>query len=101
MNGLGWRLRRLGLSRDDSKVNQGNGKHIPAIYQQASAEQRRSLLQGLMDTDGTCNTRGTATFTNKNERLADDVFELSTALGLKPTIRRYVVVSTLQNFVAR
>ena len=28
-------------------------KHIPAIYLRASEEQRRSLLQGILDTDGT------------------------------------------------
>ncbi|ROH87996.1 hypothetical protein ED236_00440 [Pseudomethylobacillus aquaticus] len=66
-------------------------KHIPIWYQRGSVSQRLELLRGLMDTDGHCNTRGTATFVNKNERLANDVYELCTGLGLKPTIRRYDV----------
>lgn len=65
-------------------------KHIPATYLSASARQRMMLLRGLMDTDGHCNTRGTATFVNANERLANDVFELAAGLGLRPRFGKYV-----------
>lgn len=76
--GLGAELRALGLNGD---------KHIPAVYQRASLTQRLELLRGLMDTDGHCNTRGTATFVNKTEALVEGVYELATGLGLKP--RKY------------
>ncbi len=78
INGLSGLLRGLGLY---------DNKHIPVFYQRASVRQRLELLRGLMDTDGHCNTRGTATFVNKNERLVDDVYELCIGLGLKP--RKY------------
>lgn len=64
-------------------------KHIPEIYLTASIEQRLELLRGLMDTDGYCNVRGTATFAKVNERLAQDVYELVVSLGLKPRLRWY------------
>jgi len=61
-----------------------NNKHIPIDYLRASRRQRMSLLQGLMDTDGSNNTRGTATYSGNSERLVDDVFELCASLGLNP-----------------
>lgn len=64
-------------------------KHIPIYYQRGSVGQRMELLRGLMDTDGHCNTRGTATFVNTNERLTRDVYDLCAGLGLKPRIYRY------------
>lgn len=73
-------LRQLGLI---------NNKRIPQIYQLGSIDQRLSLLQGLMDTDGTVDSRGTATFCNINEVLVGDFFELATGLGLKPSRRTH------------
>lgn len=64
-----------------------NNKHIPEIYQAASIPQRIALLQGLMDTDGTCDTRGTASFGVANQRLARDFCRLAIGLGLKPKLR--------------
>ena len=78
--GLRAKLRGIGVLND---------KSIPMPYQRGSVMQRLELLRGLMDTDGHCNTRGTATFVNKNGRLAHDVHELATGLGLCPTIREY------------
>lgn len=72
---------------------QGNGaKRIPACYAQASIAQRTALLQGLLDTDGSCDTRGTVIFVNANKALADDVFQLAAGLGLKPSRRQYETV---------
>lgn len=78
--GLSPMLRGLGLL---------NNKHIPVMYQRGSVQQRLELLRGLMDTDGHCNTRGTATFTNISRQLVQDVYELATGLGLKPSIYEY------------
>ena len=64
-----------------------DNKQIQSVYMRAPVEMRRALLQGLMDTDGHCNTRGTATFVNTNYRLANGVFELANSLGLKAHIR--------------
>jgi len=63
-------------------------KHIPAAYLRGSREQRLSLLQGLMDTDGTVSIRGRCEFTNTNERLAERVRELLCSLGIKAAVRK-------------
>lgn len=83
--GLSKELRALGLIPD---------KFIPDCYLRASPQQRLALLRGLMDTDGHCNDRGTATFSNTRERLAKQVFELATGLGLRPRLRRYCYPGT-------
>ena len=63
-------------------------KHIPSEYLRASYEQRLSLMQGLMDTDGTADSRGRAqSFTSVNKRLAYDFSELAATFGIKCTIK--------------
>ncbi len=68
------RLRSLGVL--------GN-KHIPARYLRASAEQRRALLMGLMDTDGWVHRDGAVQFSGTNKRLIDDLCELIVSLGYR------------------
>lgn len=75
------RLRHLGVL--------GN-KHIPTAYLHSSVEQRLALLQGLMDTDGTVQTRkgrALCEFSVCNERLSRDALELLVGLGIKATMR--------------
>lgn len=62
-------------------------KHIPDIYLQGSIPQRLALLQGLMDTDGTCTKSGQCLFTQKNKKLAEQLLDLVLSLGLRGTIR--------------
>jgi len=76
--GMTGRLRALGL-----RLN----KHIPAIYLRASEQQRRALLAGLLDTDGTVNRHGAVEFTTTNPRLAQDMYELVCSLGFRPSLR--------------
>lgn len=64
-------------------------KHIPEEYLFSSLDQRWELLRGLMDTDGTVNDRGTATFTNINESLIDDFCILARSVGLKVHKNKY------------
>lgn len=66
-----------------------NNKHIPLEYLRSSEWQRIELLRGLMDTGGTVDSRGTATFTSIKEVLARGVFELAGTLGLSPSIRKH------------
>jgi len=74
---------RLGLVNDPVHNTHGR-KHIPAEYMRASIDQRKSLLQGLIDTDGTvCKRSGSATFSNTNHELAIQVRELVRSLGVK------------------
>ncbi|WP_447004932.1 replicative DNA helicase [Saccharothrix isguenensis] len=67
-------LRGLGVLGD---------KHIPAVYLRASVAQRRALLAGLLDTDGTVTTGGSVQFAVTNQRLAEDVRELVVSLGYR------------------
>ncbi len=60
-------------------------KHIPPTYLRASESQRRSLLMGLMDTDGYCAADGACEFSNTNENLSRGVYELACSLGIKAT----------------
>ena len=72
-------LRFLGLAGKKSSE-----KEIPEEYMRASPVERLLLLQGLMDTDGTCYGSGSgrmATFSVSNLRLAKQVHELVGSLG--------------------
>ncbi|MGM1064606.1 replicative DNA helicase [Saccharothrix sp. Mg75] len=67
-------LRGLGVLGD---------KHVPATYLRASTAQRRALLAGLLDTDGTVTAGGSVQFSVTNRRLAEDVRELVVGLGYR------------------
>jgi replicative DNA helicase len=71
------RLRTLGVLGD---------KHIPAAYLRASEAQRRALLAGLMDTDGTVTSTGQLQFCVVSRRLAEGVSELVASLGYRCSI---------------
>ena len=62
-----------------------NSKHIPQIYLRASIVQRRALLAGLLDTDGTVSRSGAVQYTTTSPRLAGDVLELARSLGYRAT----------------
>ncbi|MET8283202.1 replicative DNA helicase [Micromonospora sp. NPDC005174] len=73
----------LGLLR---QTGVAQTKHIPAAYLRASEVQRRALLAGLMDTDGTVAPAGNLQYTSTSKRLADDVRELIVSLGYRCTV---------------
>lgn len=63
-----------------------NTKFIPEIYKYSSIEDRLSILQGLMDTDGYCMKSKTNKFNGTfystvSEKLCDDVMEIVHSLG--------------------
>jgi len=58
-------------------------KHIPAIYLRSSRSQRRALLAGLLDSDGTVTSTGSVQFSVTSRRLAEDVRELVVSLGYR------------------
>lgn len=64
-----------------------NNKHIPPDYLRASEQQRLALLQGLMDTDGTCNEDGSVEFTTTSGPLAAGAIELILSLGQRARVR--------------
>ncbi len=77
--GLASQLRALGLI--------GN-KHIPEAYLRGSIDQRRALLAGLLDSDGTINSNGAVQFTNCNHQLIGGCAEIVRSLGQSCRVRR-------------
>jgi hypothetical protein len=80
-NSLTKKLKNLGLMGCTSI-----DKFIPKMYKYSSIENRLLLLQGLMDTDGTCmkskkNTFNGTEFCSISEKLTDDVIEIVHSLG--------------------
>jgi replicative DNA helicase len=69
------RLRTIGVLND---------KHIPQEYLRASETERRALLAGLLDTDGTVvRPGGSVQLSLTCERLAADAYELIVSLGYR------------------
>ncbi len=58
-------------------------EHIPIQYLRSSEAQRRALLAGLLDTDGTVTHGGSVQFAVTDQRLAQDVEELIVGLGYR------------------
>ena len=61
-------------------------KHIPVLYLRASVEQRRALLAGILDTDGTVTSTGAVQLAVTNRQLAHGVRELVLSLGYRCTM---------------
>src|SRR5574340_1204978 len=68
------RLRTIGVLGD---------KHIPTHYLRGSDAQRRAVLAGLLDTDGTVAHGGSVQFSVTSKRRARDVEELIVSLGYR------------------
>jgi glycosyltransferase involved in cell wall biosynthesis len=73
----------LGLVPYLRKLNLIKNKHIPEQYLFSSYEQRLSLVQGLMDTDGHCAKSGKCSFDNTNLNLIEGFAWLLRSLGVK------------------
>lgn len=78
------------LIQDLKKLNlmgtKSHTKFIPNVYKYSSIENRLSILQGLMDTDGHCMTRNNTIFhgteySTSSKQLCDDVVEIVHSLG--------------------
>jgi hypothetical protein len=70
-------------------------KHIPDAYKFSSYEQRKALLAGLIDTDGTPSVKsGIPSITQKSPRLAADIVDLVRSLGGKATYSTVMVNDT-------
>ncbi len=69
-------IRKLGLSNHRSYE-----KFIPEVYLVNDQECRLSVLQGLMDTDGTVDKKGRISFTTTSANLAEGIMWLIHSLG--------------------
>ena len=58
-------------------------KHIPLSYLRGSEDQRRALLAGILDTDGTVTSTGSVQLAVTNHALAGGVRELVVSLGYR------------------
>mgnify|MGYP000888420755 CR=1 FL=1 len=65
-------------------------KHIPWRYKTASIKDRLELLAGLIDTDGTLDSRGGRVFsiTQKNRVLAEDIVFVARSVGIHASISK-------------
>lgn len=68
-------IRRLGLN------TKSNAKHVPSEYLLSSIENRISLLQGLMDTDGYASEKGDVEWSTSSKKLCEDFIFLVQSLG--------------------
>ena len=60
-------------------------KHIPNQYIFNDATVRQELLQGLMDSDGSCEKNGVSRFYQSDEKFIDQVRLLLSTMGIKST----------------
>ncbi len=72
------------LSTDPYAVGARLDEPVPRVYLEAAVDQRLALLQGLLDTAGSVDHLGQVVFCTATRRLAQDVMELVTGLGLAP-----------------
>lgn len=77
-DGLRAKIKELGILYE---------KSIPLVYLTAGEDQRRELLAGLLDTDGTISETGKICFTSCTPQLAQDTLELIRSLGIKASMK--------------
>ena len=77
-------LRTLTRELHSTGLLRGARKHIPGPYLRASTEQRRALLQGLLDTDGHVERSGVVDLCLADLPLLRQTRELVCSLGHKP-----------------
>lgn len=83
VTGLTSQLRRLGVL---TRRRGERRKHIPQVYLTACASQRRALLAGLLDTDGTVARTGQVQFDTVIKPLAKQVQQLACSLGYRASV---------------
>lgn len=78
-------LKQLGLLGTTSHT-----KFIPEQYLFSTLETREKLLRGLLDTDGSINSRGTFTYSTVSEQLCNDFVALCRSLGKQLSVSKRV-----------
>jgi len=63
-------------------------KYIPNCYKYSDTNTRISILQGLMDTDGTASKKGFCSFCSTSELLAHDLADIARSLGQSVSVHK-------------
>jgi hypothetical protein len=84
-------LRALGLTGTRATT-----KFIPTNYKFNTVANRIALLQGLLDTDGSVDTRSHIEYSTSSKQLARDVIELVQSLGGTATVSARIPKYTYQ-----
>ena len=79
--------RLYGGSADLAAARVLGRKHIPDAYLYASAEQRRALAQGLLDSDGYVAKNGSAEWCTVRKEMASQFAQLLRTLGVRVNVR--------------
>lgn len=79
---------RSGLIKLGLKGHRSWEKFVPRQYMFAPREVRLALLQGLMDTDGTCDKNGYCVYSSSSRQLSEDVQWIVRSLGGKATLTK-------------
>lgn len=87
VDGLYSNLNKMNFIRR-KKGNKCLEKHIPDMYLYSSYEQRLSLLQGLMDTDGCCLKGGVSEYCTVSKVLGTNALQLVRSLGIKANLKK-------------
>lgn len=100
VKGLLEKLRELNILQETTE--EGSQKDIPNEYLESSIEQRVELIKGLMDTDGTIDSKGICSFGVTNEKVVNKVNSICKSLGWKTTdIRSKVPYAKLSDGTRR
>lgn len=81
-------LRRLDLIGKNSHT-----KFIPKEYLLSSEKNRKEILSGLVDTDGTVGKRGAIEFCTCSEQLANDVIFILRTIGIRAKANKHITYS--------
>jgi deoxycytidine triphosphate deaminase len=74
------------------RIGRRAGEPVPVRYLRSSAEQRRALLQGLLDAGGNTGSSGRCEFISSCESAADAVAELAAGLSCRPVKQKMATV---------
>lgn len=85
------RVQIYDLKQKLRQLNVLGNKKIPLQYLRSSYSQRLSLLQGIMDTDGHIDKRGSCEVTWKSKKMINQLRELLFSLGIKSNISEKLV----------
>lgn len=75
------KIKSLGLS-----YHKAHNKFVPDMYKYASIQNRKELIQGLIDTDGYVDKDGSMYYYSISKRLAEDVAFIVRSLGMWASI---------------